>query len=259
MACARRAPCAPIVHLTGAADPLQIPPIVQPRAPSGRTGLHNRGVTGETRTVATKPAGRVPFLCVLAAIIALAGSAISWVISPNWGGQRVARAEARNIGQVPTTAGVPVAYISPYAIEIPRLGAKAPVVAVGITPDGALEVPLNPKTVGWWKDGAKPGARKGTAILDGHINFRGVNGVLSRIGTLDPGDTVYVTGRHGSKPVRVKFAITGVRSYEKKGLPYKEIFDQKSVGRLAIVTCGGPFDPHTGNYLYNIVVFAVPI
>ncbi len=205
-----------------------------------------------------RDSSRIPFLCALAAIIALAGSAISWVISPNWGGQHVARAEARNIGQVPTTAGIPVPYVSPAGIEIPRLGAKAAVAAVGITPDGALDVPLDPKTVGWWKGGAKPGARQGTAILDGHINYRGVDGVLARIGTLDPGDTVYIDGRHGSKPTRLKFAITGVRSYEKTSLPYQEIFDQKSVGRLAIVTCGGPFDMHTGNYLYNIVVFAVP-
>jgi hypothetical protein len=56
----------------------------------------------------------------------------------------------------------------------------------------------------------------------------------------------------------VKFAITGVRTYHKTALPYKEIFDQKSVGRLAIVTCGGPFDAQTGNYLENIVAFAVP-
>jgi hypothetical protein len=41
-------------------------------------------------------------------------------------------------------------------------------------------------------------------------------------------------------------------------LPYKQIFDQSSVGRLAIVTCGGPFDASTGNYLDNIVAYAVP-
>ena len=123
---------------------------------------------------------------------------------------------------------------------------------------GALDVPLNPKTVGWWNGGAKPGAKKGTAILDGHINFQGVDGVLSRIGTLDPGDTVYIDGLHNGRKTRLKFSITGVRTYDKKGLPYKQIFDQTSVGRLAIVTCGGPFDAQTGNYLDNIVAFAVP-
>ncbi len=97
-----------------------------------------------------------------------------------------------------------------------------------------------------------------TAILDGHVNYKGVDGVLARIGSLDPGDTVYITGLHNGKKTRVKFTITGVRTYHKTALPYREIFDQTSVGRLAIVTCGGPFDAQTGNYLENIVAFAVP-
>ena len=53
-------------------------------------------------------------------------------------------------------------------------------------------------------------------------------------------------------------AVTGVRTYHKTPLPYPQIFDQHSGGRIAIVTCGGPFDASTGNYLDNIVVFAVP-
>jgi hypothetical protein len=56
----------------------------------------------------------------------------------------------------------------------------------------------------------------------------------------------------------VRIKITGVRTYTKKALPYKEIFNQNSVGRLAIVTCGGPFDASTGHYLDNIVAYAVP-
>ena len=63
---------------------------------------------------------------------------------------------------------------------------------------------------------------------------------------------------HDGKRHEVRFKITGVRTYRKTRLPYKEIFDQKSVGRIAIVTCGGPFDASTGNYLDNIVAFAVP-
>jgi hypothetical protein len=54
------------------------------------------------------------------------------------------------------------------------------------------------------------------------------------------------------------FRITGVRTYEKSSLPYKKIFDQHAPGRLAIVTCGGPFDASTGNYEDNIVAYAVP-
>jgi sortase (surface protein transpeptidase) len=189
---------------------------------------------------------------------ALAG--ITWRTSPYWGNNNV-EAHARNIGVVPTAAPPhQVAdIIAPNRIEIPKIDATAPIIPVGTTPDDELDVPLNPRTVGWWKYGAKPGATIGTAILAGHINYAGVTGSMAAIGKLNPGDQVYVFGKQNAdNRHEVKFRVTGVRTYHKTRLPYKQIFDQKSVGRIAIVTCGGPFDASTGNYLDNIVVFAVP-
>lgn len=219
-----------------------------------------------TRTGAGRPSrgarllAAVPFLCVLSAIVLLAGAAVTWVTSPNWG-KREAVAPARNVGVVPDHDSVPVSsaiLLSPTRIEIPRLGVNAPVIGVATMPGGELDVPRDPQVVGWWQNGAKPGAEKGTAILAGHINYGGVQGALAHIGTLNPGDLVYITGITGGKTNRMSFKITGVRSYIKTALPYKEIFDQNSVGRLSLVTCGGPFDARTGNYLDNIVAFAVP-
>jgi hypothetical protein len=82
---------------------------------------------------------------------------------------------------------------------------------------------------------------------------------MAGIGKLDPGDEVLVFGRqNANNRHEVHFRVTGVRTYHKTRLPYKQLFNQKSVGRIVIVTCGGPFDASTGNYLDNIVVFAVP-
>ncbi len=64
--------------------------------------------------------------------------------------------------------------------------------------------------------------------------------------------------RPDKKKTRLTFTITGVRTYNKQQLPYQQIFDQSSASRLALVTCGGPFDASTGNYEDNIVAFAVP-
>jgi translation initiation factor IF-1 len=214
--------------------------------------------------------GWVPVACVIAMIMTLAIAGITWVNSPYWG--RNAQARTRNVGAVPSTAPAattspaasatprPVrAVVSPNRIEIPKLGETAPIKPVGTTPDGELDVPLNPKVVGWWHYGAKPGAKTGTAILAGHVNYAGVSGSMAHIGRLNPGDVVYVFGTHNAdNKTKVRFKVTGVRTYHKKALPYKQIFDQHSVGRIAIVTCGGPFDASTGNYLDNIVVFAVP-
>jgi len=217
--------------------------------------------------------GWVPVACLIAAFITISVAGITWVTSPGDNPQ----AKARNVGTIPTTAAggrtstTPAAgstspaadVVSPSRIDIPKLHASAPVLKVGTTGDRELEVPLDPAKVGWWRYGAKPGAKVGTAILAGHVNYAGVKGAMADIGRLNPGDEVDVYGRSliarraGSSKL-VRFTVTGVRTYHKTRLPYAQIFDQKSVGRIAIVTCGGPFDASTGNYLDNIVVFAVP-
>ena len=205
-------------------------------------------------------AGWAPFACAIAALLTVALAGITWVTSPYWG-ENNAQAPRVHKGVVPThIAPSAVAdIISPNRIEIPKIHAEAPIVPVGTTPDGELDVPLDPKVVGWWRYGAKPGATVGTAILAGHINYAGVTGEMAAIGQLNPGDKVFVFGKQNAqRRHEVQFTVTGVRTYHKTRLPYKEIFDQHSAGRIAIVTCGGPFDASTGNYLDNIVVFAVP-
>ncbi|MGH3636327.1 MAG: hypothetical protein ACRDTS_20020, partial [Mycobacterium sp.] len=83
--------------------------------------------------------GWLPFTCVIAAIVLLAGAGISWVISPNWGHHEAA-AKPRSVGTVPAStpspsaspipsaspSASPVAAVSvaPYRIEIPKLGAR---------------------------------------------------------------------------------------------------------------------------------------
>jgi hypothetical protein len=166
-----------------------------------------------------------------------------------------------NKGRIPT-AVMPSAVadiVSPNRIVIPKIHANAPIVPVGTMPNGELQIPLNPRIVGWWHYGAKPGATVGTAILAGHINYAGVTGAIAAIGTLNPGDQVFVFGKQNAdNRHEVAFRVTGVRTYHKTHLPYKQLFNQRGAGRIVIVTCGGPFDASTGNYLDNIVVFAVP-
>jgi hypothetical protein len=211
---------------------------------------------------ALESAGWVPFACLIATLMTAALAGITWLTSPYWGNNP--QAEARNVGVIPSHRTHAVAdVISPNRIVIPKIDATAPIVKVGTTADRELQVPVDPKVVGWWRYGAKPGAAVGTAILAGHINYAGVTGSMAQIGKLNPGDEVDVYGRklldgHAAHRHLVRFTVTGVRTYHKTRLPYAQIFDQKSVGRIALVTCGGPFDASTGNYLDNIVVFAVP-
>jgi hypothetical protein len=216
------------------------------------------GGTTATALRDTRLAALTPFLAAVAAIATIAAAGLLWVTSPSWGHD--VKTVVRNVGVIPTAPAkkstAAVITLSPNRIEIPALQAVAPIVPVGTTANNELDVPLDPKIVGWWINGAKPGAKVGSAILDGHINYNGVDGVLSRIGSLNPGDDVYVYGTYNGKQTRLHYKIAGVRTYVKKTLPFAQIFDQHVAGRLVIVTCGGPFDASTGNYLDNIVAYA---
>ncbi|HET6876542.1 MAG TPA: class F sortase [Jatrophihabitans sp.] len=198
----------------------------------------------------------VPFACAIGTLLVVSAAALTWIASPYWG-RNADQPPTHNVGAVAAAARA-VPHVSPHRIVIPTLHASAPIIHVGTTADGELDVPQDPKVVGWWSPGAKPGARKGTAILAGHINYAGVTGALADIGHLSPGDKVKIFGRHAGRPIELTFAVTGVRTYHKTHLPYRKIFDQHRAGRLALVTCGGPFDAATGNYLDNIVAYAVP-
>lgn len=204
-------------------------------------------------------AGWVPFASVIGAVVIASVAGITWNTSPYYGrNDQVTVAQTGNVGAIPLTGGKYDVKVSPNRIEIPKLNAQAPIVDVGTTRNGELDVPINPKVVGWWSPGVKPGATVGTSIFAGHINYAGVTGTFADIGKLAPGDMIEVYGKFGAARKLIEFEVTGVRTYHKTALPYKDIFDQKSVGRMALVTCGGPFDASTGSYLDNIVVFAVP-
>ncbi|MEO9138946.1 MAG: class F sortase [Jatrophihabitans sp.] len=208
-------------------------------------------------------AGWVPLACIIGALLIIASASITWNTSPYYGRNdaRAATAPAAtsaNAGTVPATGGKYSVSLSPNRIEIPKLKTVAPIVKVATSANGELEVPENPKVTGWWSPGARPGAAVGTSVITGHVNYAGVDGALGHIGNLAPGDKVVVLGKYNAKKMQVTFTVVAVRTYHKTALPYREIFNQKSVGRLALVTCGGPFDASTGNYLDNIVVYAVP-
>jgi hypothetical protein len=217
-----------------------------------------RAAAGVSAGAVVARVGWVPFACAIGTLVVVAGSALTWNVSPYWGrnGDQVPASAG---GNVTTRAAARTVRLSPHRIEIPTLHAEAPIVKVGTTPGGELNIPLNPRTVGWWSPGAKPGARQGTAILAGHINYAGVTGALADIGRLRPGNRVLIFGLHRGRHTALVFRVTGVHTFHKTHLPYRRIFAQNVPGRVALVTCGGPFDAATGNYLDNIVAFAVPV
>jgi hypothetical protein len=118
-----------------------------------------------------------------------------------------------------------------------------------------MQIPQDPRLVGWWTAGAAPEDRQGTVVIVGHINYAGVSGALSVLPALRPGEAISI-----AEPRRtVRYRVAAVRTYPKtSGIP-DSVFAQNGPARLVLITCGGPFDSTTGNYEDNIVAFARPV
>jgi LPXTG-site transpeptidase (sortase) family protein len=140
----------------------------------------------------------------------------------------------------------------PESLVVPRLGVDAPIYPIG-APGGVLTPPGNPRTLGWWKDGAVPGAAHGGALITGHTVHTG-GGAFDDLETLATGDSVRVRTDRGV----VRYAVSGVTIYPKASLARDaaRIFRQSGPGRLVLITCE---DWNGSIYLSNAVVFADPV
>jgi LPXTG-site transpeptidase (sortase) family protein len=118
---------------------------------------------------------------------------------------------------------------------------------------GVLIPPSNPRLVGWWSDGARPGAAKGSAVITGHTVHDG-GGAFDDLDQLTAGDAVTVTTERGT----IEYVVSSVTTYRKKALAEQaaRVFDQSVPGRLVLVTCE---DWDGTAYLSNAVVIANPV
>lgn len=142
----------------------------------------------------------------------------------------------------------------PVLITIPTIGVRAEIIPVATDPNGALEVPPldEPELAGWYRRGPTPG-EAGNAVLVGHVDTVDGPAVFFDLGRLRPGDRIEVT-RADDRVAR--FTVDGVGAYPKERFPTDQVYGGGPEARLRLITCGGRFDPRTGNYPDNIVVFA---
>lgn len=142
----------------------------------------------------------------------------------------------------------------PTRLEVPSLGVDAPVEAVGLDPDGGMELPDDVARVGWYEPGVAVG-EPGTAVLAGHVDSRTQGpGALFELGSLEVGDEVVV----GDGDDDSTWRVTGRARYPKDELPLDEIFRWEGEPTLALITCGGEFSASAGSYHDNVVVYAEP-
>jgi hypothetical protein len=131
---------------------------------------------------------------------------------------------------------------------------SAPVVAVGVDGQGAMAVPEDVRTVGWYGYGPRPGAPSGSSVLSGHVDDEVQGpGAFADLADLSGDDPVEVELADGTV---LRFQVRAVERFAKDALPVDRVFDRSGPPRLVLVTCGGEFDRASRSYEENVVVTA---
>ncbi len=147
-----------------------------------------------------------------------------------------------------------VAAAAPVRVVIPSLGADGVVVPTGVDDTGELDIPGDARTLVWWKFGPTPGA-PGSAVIAGHLDWKGVLGVFNRLADTPVGETVTVTYDDGHEQ---SWVVTSVELVDKPAVAVDGTFARDGEPTLRLVTCGGEFDRAIHHYKSNVIVTAVP-
>jgi len=148
---------------------------------------------------------------------------------------------------------------APVSLTIPLIGVQTNLMTLGLGRDGTLQVPP-PNMVsvaGWYTGSPRPGAI-GSSIIVGHIDgdAGNVKGVFFRLRQLSAGDKIYVKRADGTL---VEFRVTSIQQYPKDHFPTEAVYGPVPDPELRLITCGGAFDPATGHYVLNLVVYATEV
>jgi hypothetical protein len=132
--------------------------------------------------------------------------------------------------------------------------ARFPVRAVGLEPDGQMEIP-DETEIGWYQYGATAG-QPGATVLAAHVSWNRTSGPFAQLGRVEPGEQIEVALDDGS--VR-RYEVTERAVYGKLELPRERLWRTTGDETLVLITCGGDYNPDIRRYRENIVVYAVPV
>lgn len=140
---------------------------------------------------------------------------------------------------------------------LPQIGVDAPIVPVGLEPDGSMGAPSGPDEVGWYQYGPSPG-QLGNVLLDGHVDWtdpatgRPRTAVFWDLTKLSAGSKVIFSA--GER--QYVYAVTEKRRYRWDDPEGASVLQPTTDTRVTLITCGGAFDRATRNYSMREVIIA---
>jgi Sortase domain len=157
--------------------------------------------------------------------------------------------------RAPALKVAPLRRSRPVSVRVPAIGVDARIIPLGLGWGDTVQVPplRTPMLASWFDEGAAPGQR-GAAVLFGHVDSA-VTGpaVFYRLGSLRPGDLIYVTRADRHTAV---CRVNSVALSSQYDFPSRRVYGCTTRPLLRLVTCGGAFDTDTHLYLDRTIAFA---
>jgi len=141
----------------------------------------------------------------------------------------------------------------PMRLKIPNINVDSAVEYVGVTADGAMDVPKIPADAAWFNLGPRPG-EKGSAVIAGHFDWKnGAPAVFANLDKLRPGDKLYI---EDDKGVIIIFVVRESRSYDPQADASGVFGSNDGKAHLNLITCEGIWNKAAKSYSRRLVVFA---
>ena len=140
----------------------------------------------------------------------------------------------------------------PVLLKIPAININAPFEYVGLTSDGAMDVPKGPADVGWFNLGPRPG-ENGSAVIAGHSGWKnGVSASFDNLYKLKKGDKIYVEDRKG---IITTFVVRESKKYNPSADASNVFISNDGKSHLNLITCTGIWNKIWKSHSDRLVVF----
>lgn len=144
---------------------------------------------------------------------------------------------------------------APVSIQVPDASVDAEVELNQIV-DGVMLDPSGPYVVSWYEETGMLGELD-NVVMSGHVDYWEVGpAVFYTVGQLGENAPIQVAGDDGST---YTYAVEWVQDYDIAELTpeaIRDIVGPTDYRALTLITCGGEFDPDSGEYLSRTIVRA---
>ena len=156
-------------------------------------------------------------------------------------------ASAELVKKLPEIFGLPV------RLKIPKINVDASLDYVGLTPDGAVDVPRGATTAAWFDLGPRPG-NNGDAVITGHYGpwKNGQGSVFDDLDKLKKGDSLSIEDEKGKIAI---FVVRESKKYNPKDDAPEVFGSNDGKAHLNLITCQGEWNSNSLTYSQRLVVF----